>query len=100
MTAAAVDASRPEALIYEASEGALQLVGVEFVVFADASLAQHDSPPVLEGQSFQFISSPNRYGLPALMPTAALAVAIDYAFASSNSSELSGGRRPSVLSAK
>jgi hypothetical protein len=60
-----LDASRPEALIYEASESGLQLVGVEFVVFADAWLAHHDSPPVLEGQSFQFISSPNRYGLPA-----------------------------------
>ena len=60
-----LDASRPEVLIYEPSGGGLQLVGVEFVVIADAWLAQHDSPPVLEGQSFQFVSSPNRYGLPA-----------------------------------
>jgi hypothetical protein len=60
-----LDASRPEVLIYEPSDGGLQLVGVEFVVFADAWLASHDSPPVLEGQSFQFVSSPNRYGLPA-----------------------------------
>ena len=60
-----LDASRPEVLIYEASGGGLQLVGVEFVVIADSWLAHHDSPPVLEGQSFQFVSSPNRYGLPA-----------------------------------
>ena len=60
-----LDASRPEALIYEPSGGGLQLVGVEFVVLADTWLASHTSPPVLEGQSFQFVGSPNRYGLPA-----------------------------------
>jgi hypothetical protein len=60
-----LDASRPEVLIYEASGSALQLVGVEFVVLADAWLATHNTPPVLEGQSFQFVGSPNRYGLPA-----------------------------------
>jgi hypothetical protein len=60
-----LDATRPEVLIYEASEGGLQLVGVEFVVIADTWLGHHDSPPVLEGQSFQFVASPNRYGLPA-----------------------------------
>jgi hypothetical protein len=60
-----LDASKPEVLIYEASGGALQLVGVEFVVLADPWLASHNSPPVLEGQSFQFVPSPNRYGLPA-----------------------------------
>ena len=32
---------------------------------ADSWLASHTSPPVLEGQSFQFVPSPNRYGLPA-----------------------------------
>ncbi len=60
-----LDASRPEVLIYEASGGGLKLVGVEFVVIAATWLASHSSPPVLEGQSFQFIDSPNRYGLPA-----------------------------------
>jgi hypothetical protein len=60
-----LDASKPEVLIYEASDGGLQLVGVEFVVIADTWLATHSSPPVLEGQSFQFVPSPNRYGLPA-----------------------------------
>jgi hypothetical protein len=61
-----LDASRPEVLIYEASGGGLQLVGVEFVVLADPWLASHNGvPPVLEGQTFQFVNSPNRYGLPA-----------------------------------
>jgi hypothetical protein len=60
-----LDASRPQVLIYEPTGDGLQLVGVEFVVIADTWMAHHDSPPVLEGQSFQFIDSPNRYGLPA-----------------------------------
>jgi len=60
-----VDASHPEALIYEPSEGGLRLVGVEFIVDAAGWLAHHKSPPMLEGQAFQFVSSPNRYGLPA-----------------------------------
>jgi len=60
-----LDALRPEVLIYEPSGGGLQLVGVEFVVIAETWLASHSSPPVLEGQTFQFVSSPNRYGLPA-----------------------------------
>jgi hypothetical protein len=60
-----LDASHPEVLIYEPSDGGLQLVGVEFVVLADSWLASHSSPPVLEGQTFQFVASPNRYGLPA-----------------------------------
>jgi len=60
-----IDVSKPEALIYEPSAAGMQLVGVEFVVFADAWLAHHSSPPVLEGQTFQFVSSPNRFGLPA-----------------------------------
>jgi hypothetical protein len=60
-----LDASQPEVLIYEASNGGLQLVGVEFVVIAQTWLASHTTPPVLEGQTFLFVDSPNRYGLPA-----------------------------------
>ena len=60
-----LDASRPEVLIYEASGNGLQLVGVEFVVIAETWVKNHDTPPVLEGQTFQFVNSPNRYGLPA-----------------------------------
>ena len=60
-----IDVSKPEALIYEPSDEGMRLVGVEFVVFAADWLAHHSSPPVLEGQTFLFIDSPNRYGLPA-----------------------------------
>jgi hypothetical protein len=60
----ALDASRPEALIYETAGNALQLVGVEFIVDAATWLAHHDSPPVLAGQTFLYVSSPNRFGLP------------------------------------
>ncbi len=60
-----IDASRPEALIYEPWGGGLRLVGVEFIVDSTTWLAHHTSAPVLEGQVFQLVNSPNRYGLPA-----------------------------------
>jgi hypothetical protein len=60
-----IDVSKPEALIYEPADEGMRLVGVEFVVIAADWLAHHSSPPVLEGQTFLFIDSPNRYGLPA-----------------------------------
>jgi hypothetical protein len=60
-----IDASKPEALIYEPSIQGLTLVGVEFVVMAADWSAHHTTPPVLEGQTFLFIDSPNRFGLPA-----------------------------------
>ena len=60
-----IDGSRPEALIYEPSGDRLRLVGVEFIVDATTWLAHHPTPPVLEGQTFQFVGTPNRYALPA-----------------------------------
>jgi hypothetical protein len=61
-----LDASHPEALIYEPSNGKLRLVGVEFIVDAATWLANHNNnPPALEGQSFLLVGSPNRYGIPA-----------------------------------
>ena len=60
-----IDATKPEALIYEPSNGGMVLVGVEYIVDAAAWLAQNTSPPMLEGQAFQLVTSPNRYGLPA-----------------------------------
>jgi len=60
-----IDASRPEALIYEPTGNRLRLVGVEFIVDAATWMSNHDAPPVLEGQSFQLVNSPNRYGLAA-----------------------------------
>ena len=59
-----IDATRPEALIYEPSAGRLRLVGVEFIVDAATWLGSHPSAPVLEGQSFQLVGAPNRYGIP------------------------------------
>ena len=56
----------PEALMYERSGGSLYLVGAEFIVDAQTWLANHNNnPPVLEGQTFQLVNSPNRYNLPA-----------------------------------
>jgi hypothetical protein len=60
-----VDATHPEALIYEPSNGGLRLVGVEFIVDAATWMKNHSAPPMLEGQAFQLVNSPNRYGLPA-----------------------------------
>jgi hypothetical protein len=60
-----IDESRPEALIYEPSDEGLTFVGVEYIVDSATWLKNHSSPPMLEGQAFQFVSSPNRYGLPA-----------------------------------
>lgn len=60
-----LDARRPELLIYEQRGGRLRLVGVEFLVIADAWHAHNLAPPVLMGQHFHYVGSPNRYGLPA-----------------------------------
>jgi hypothetical protein len=60
-----LDPRRPELLIYEARGGRMRLVGVEFLVLADAWHAHTEAPPVLMGQQFHLVGSPNRYGLPA-----------------------------------
>ena len=61
-----VDATKPEALIYEPQpDGSMRLVGVEFIVDAATWLKTHNAPPVLEGQAFQFVDSPNRFSIPA-----------------------------------
>jgi hypothetical protein len=59
-----IDPDRPEALIYEPSGSGLHLVGVEYIVDVATWLKHHKEPPVLEGQAFQLISSPNRFNLP------------------------------------
>ena len=61
----ALDPARPEALLYEYRNGQMQLNGVEYVVIADAWNANNEAPPVLMGQLFNYVSSPNRYGIPA-----------------------------------
>ena len=60
-----VDAPRPEALIYEPTKNGMKLVGVEFIVDAATWTKNHQAPPQLEGQGFQFVNAPNRYGIPA-----------------------------------
>ena len=62
-----IDASTPELLIYEQRGNRLFFVGVEFLVLADQWNASHPGgdPPVLMGQHFQYVGTPNRYRLPA-----------------------------------
>ena len=63
-----VKAEEPEALIYEPmSNGAMRLVGVEFIVLADdwAKRNPGGGPPALDGNLMNLVGTPNRYGLPA-----------------------------------
>lgn len=62
-----LEAERPEALIYEVKDGRARLLGVEYIVPVDAwHPKEGESPvPVLDGQVFHFVESPNRFGLPA-----------------------------------
>jgi hypothetical protein len=60
-----VDATHPQALIYEPSNGQMKLVGVEFIVDAATWLKTNPGPPVLEGQVFLLVDSPNRFNIPA-----------------------------------
>jgi hypothetical protein len=63
-----LQADSPEALIYEPLPGgALRLVGVEFIVLASVWQTQHTdgSTPALDGDLLNYVSAPNRFGLPA-----------------------------------
>jgi hypothetical protein len=63
-----LDPTRPEIVIYEPlPDGRVRLVGVDFLVFADAWHAQHppSQTPQVMGQLMHRFESPNRYGLPA-----------------------------------
>jgi hypothetical protein len=60
----ALDAERPEALMYEPRNGRLRFVGVEFIVLAQDWDAAHTTPPTLMGHVFHYTGSPNRYGIP------------------------------------
>jgi len=61
-----IDAKHPQALIYEPSDdNQMKLVGVEFITDAATWLKNHNNEsPVLEGQVFLLIDSPNRYAIP------------------------------------
>jgi hypothetical protein len=61
-----LDPAQPEALIFETRSGRPRLVGVEFLVLAEQWHKRHGAaPPVLDGQHFHYVTSPNRYGLAA-----------------------------------
>jgi hypothetical protein len=63
-----LDADEPEALIYQPLSGhRFRLVGVEFITLADAWKEKNPggNPPTLEGHLLNYVSEPNRYGLPA-----------------------------------
>lgn len=62
-----LDATAPELLIYEQRNGRLRFVGVEFLVLASQwdGVGDHAGAPVLQGQLFNYVGAPNRYGLPA-----------------------------------
>jgi hypothetical protein len=62
---AVVDATTPEALVYEPRHGHLKLVANEYIVFQAAWDAENHQPPSLFGQEFSLTPSPNRYGIPA-----------------------------------
>ena len=59
-----IDATTPEALVYEPrNDGSLKLSSLEYVVFqADWKGSE---PPELFGKTFDLIPAPNRFGLPA-----------------------------------
>jgi hypothetical protein len=59
-----LNAEQPQALIYEPDGNRLRLVGVEYILDEATWLKSHATPPVLEGQVFQLVASPNRFNLP------------------------------------
>jgi len=64
----ALKGDTPEALIYEPmTNGAMRLVGVEFIVKKAVWEAANPPPavPAVEGNLMNLIGEPNRYGLPA-----------------------------------
>ena len=64
----ALKGDEPEALIYEPlPNGALRLVGVEFIVLAKDWATAHPEggTPVVDGHLTNYVGEPNRYGLPA-----------------------------------
>jgi hypothetical protein len=68
ISAGVLNAEQPEALIYEPmANGAMRLVGVEFIVLASvwASNNPGGGVPALDGNLLNYIGAPNRYGLPA-----------------------------------
>src|SRR5271156_6622061 len=68
ISAGILNAEKPEALIYEPMpNGAMRLVGVEFIVLASVWASNNPSGgvPALDGNLLNYIAAPNRFGLPA-----------------------------------
>jgi len=68
ISAGVLNAEQPEALIYEPmSNGAMRLVGLEFIVLESVWAAKNPGGgvPALDGNLLNYIGAPNRYGLPA-----------------------------------
>jgi hypothetical protein len=68
INAGLLNAEQPEALIYEPmANGAMRLVGVEFIVLASVWASNNPSGgvPALDGNLLNYVAAPNRYGLPA-----------------------------------
>ena len=61
---ATVDAATPGVLAYEPrDDGTLKLAALEYLVFESAWTGAR--PPALFGREFDYVPSPNRYGIPA-----------------------------------
>jgi hypothetical protein len=61
-----LDPAQPQALIYEPAGSKLTLVGVEFILDSASWLAaNNNTPPVLDGQVFNFVGAPNRFNIPS-----------------------------------
>lgn len=59
---------QPEAVIYEPVGNARRILGVEYIVDAPTWLADPANgglPPQLDGQAFQLVGVPNRFGIPS-----------------------------------
>ena len=56
-----LDVNHPEALIYEFKNGVARLLGVEYIPPVPVWDASHQDLPILNGQHFQLLGTPNRY---------------------------------------
>lgn len=68
ISAGVLNPRQPEALIYEPmANGAMRLVGVEYIVLESvwATQAPSGTVPALDGNLLNYIAAPNRFGLPA-----------------------------------
>jgi hypothetical protein len=68
INAGVLNAAEPEALIYEPmANGAMRLVGVEYIIIASVwnTLYPNGPVPSLAGNLLNYVDAPNRYGLPA-----------------------------------